>query len=117
MWAICWERTQTYYADAAEDKIPLGKSEKIIINEDDLDLKEGEELFHMGQIMAENELNDSKDKKFALDLYRVAAESGHPLAEEKYLKLFETRSIDLVFECENVADYEWKLSLWFLWIN
>ena len=84
----------------AEAKIALGKSEKIIINEDDLDLKEGEELFHMGQIMAENELNDSEDQIFALELYRVAAESGHPLAEEKYLELFEKISKELAFECE-----------------
>jgi len=42
-----------------------------------------EQLFHMGEVMEESELNDSVDQLFALHLYQVAAENGHKAARKK----------------------------------
>eukprot|EP00092_Neocalanus_flemingeri_P007832 GFUD01008453.1.p1 GENE.GFUD01008453.1~~GFUD01008453.1.p1 ORF type:complete len:435 (-),score=102.87 GFUD01008453.1:232-1536(-) len=52
-----------------------------------VDMKEIEQLFNMGRVMEENQLNDVEDQIFALELYRVAALNGHKLAEKKYLNL------------------------------
>jgi len=52
-----------------------------------LDVCEVEQLFNMGRMMEEHELNDSEDEIFALEFYRVAAQNGHSEARERYLKL------------------------------
>jgi len=47
---------------------------------EELDL---EQLFHMGEVMEESELDDTVDQLFALHLYQVAAENGHKAARKK----------------------------------
>ena len=55
------------------------------ISNDDL-----EEMVRMGMILEENLLNDTEDKFLALDLYRVASEQGHKLAEIRMKKLAQS---------------------------
>merc|ERR1711964_552798 len=55
------------------------------ISNDDL-----EEMVRMGMILEENVLNDTEDKFLALDLYRVASEQGHKLAEIRMKKLAQS---------------------------
>jgi len=52
-----------------------------------LEMIEVEQLFHMGEVMEESELIDSVDQLFALELFRVAAQNGHKLAESKFKNL------------------------------
>jgi len=49
-----------------------------------LEKLELEQLFHMGEVMEESELNDPFDQLFALHLYQVAAENGHEAARKKF---------------------------------
>jgi len=57
-----------------------------------IDISEIEQLYTMGIVLEENELNDSDDLVFALELYRVAAQNGHKLAEKKFISLSEKMS-------------------------
>jgi len=64
-----------------------GQSKKDNVEDIAIEMNEVEELFHMGKVMEESELNDSDDEIFALELYRIAAKNGHKLAEEKFSSL------------------------------
>jgi len=57
-----------------------------------LEITEIEQLFNMGIVMEENELNDSSDQIFALELYRVAALNGHKNAEKRFVSLSKKMS-------------------------
>jgi len=66
----------------------LGKSDTNVKSKASaLDVSEIEQLFNMGRMMEEHELNDSEDEIFALEFFRVAAQNGHSEAKERYLKL------------------------------
>lgn len=67
--------------------VVAGNSKRDNVEDIVIEMNEVEELFHMGKVMEESELNDSDDEIFALELYRIAAQNGHKLAEEKFSSL------------------------------
>jgi len=67
--------------------VTVGKSKRDNVEDIGIEVNEVEELFRMGKVMEESELNDSDDEIFALELYRIAAKNGHKQAEEKFSSL------------------------------